>query len=81
MTCPRCRARRPVLATILKVTALVLFLAATVGAAGMFAFIPCPCRMSTFPDHLQREAPKQPPAEPEPVPPPAQLGSPQVSNR
>ncbi len=80
--CPRCRARRRVLATILRVTALILILTATMGAAGTFAFILCPSCRNTAPEpEPLRKAPTAQAPEPEPVPPPpARLGEPQAPN-
>src|SRR5262245_19733469 len=81
VTCTRCRARRRVLATILQVAALVLFLAAMVGAAEVLGVLGCQCSSSeTRPDLPDRLQPGQL-KEAEPIPPPAPPGSPQTSNR
>jgi hypothetical protein len=64
---------------MLRVTALILFLMASMGAAGMFAFVRCPC----MPRPIELPAPN-PPTEQlkqaEPLPPPATIGAPQVPN-
>jgi hypothetical protein len=65
--CPRCQARPRAMRRVVQAATLLVLLATTMGAAGVFALSDCPCspfyRPVTPPQELQEE-PKEPPPQP-----------------
>jgi hypothetical protein len=76
--CPRCRPRPRFSVRLLQTLVVVGLLAATMGAAGVFAILDCPCLPSFRHQYRIQEIDKLPPEPPPPPPdappPPAEGG-------
>jgi hypothetical protein len=74
--CPRCRSRPKFLVRLLQTFLVVGLLAATMGAAGVFAVLDCPCNPFRREYRLQEieKLPPEPPPPPDTPPPSAEGG-------